>query len=462
MASTSDDFYRTPGGEDPILSDTQRLINVMKTCFLDLATSNEQKFERLSRAVEALHPKASTTDKKNIFWNAYKGVSEEYDKEFQEKYSTDLETSLIFAGLFSAVSSAFIIQIQPSLQQDPNAMNQALLRLLIHNTNSSVFTESEVLIPEWNGPPSIIVAVQILLYISLFSTLLAAFLAVLGKQWLMYYGAARDRGNMEQRCLERQRKVDGLRKWGFDLVMQISPMLQQLALLLFGVALSIYLGTIQNSIAIIVFSLTCLGIVLYSFFGISAIFYPDSPFQTPLADYLIKLIPEAKRKSFLTTSTEIRKNILQLCGQAWKLATTLGKAFLPHYMGASGFHNTARKATAHAQFDGQSSVLSGTAPEEPSSVASAILWVLETSTDAELITAVAGIAADPDLCWPFGLNLEAPLTRLSETFIACFNLRPGRNLMEIRPGFVQRAIYCGQAYGVLKINSRYRTDYFGS
>ncbi|KAJ7512292.1 hypothetical protein B0H11DRAFT_2214093 [Mycena galericulata] len=136
-------------------------------------------------------------------------------------------------------------------------MNQALLRLLIHNTNSSVFTESEVLIPEWNGPPSIIVAVQILLYISLFSTLLAAFLAVLGKQWLMYYGAARDRGNMEQRCLERQKKVDGLRKWGFDLVMQISPILQQLALLLFGVALSIYLGTIQNSIAIIVFSLTC-------------------------------------------------------------------------------------------------------------------------------------------------------------------------------------------------------------
>ncbi|KAJ7439241.1 hypothetical protein FB451DRAFT_941253, partial [Mycena latifolia] len=122
-------------------------------------------------------------DTPSAFWNAYKTVADEYDKEFKDKYGTDLDTSLIFAGLFSAVSSAFIIQIQPELQPDPNDTTQALLRLLIHTVNASIFTEPEIQIAQWTGPPSVIVAVQILLYASLFSTLLAALLAVLGKQW---------------------------------------------------------------------------------------------------------------------------------------------------------------------------------------------------------------------------------------------------------------------------------------
>ncbi|KAJ6599919.1 hypothetical protein DFH09DRAFT_833437, partial [Mycena vulgaris] len=122
-------------------------------------------------------------DKTTAFWNAYKSVGDEFDKEFLQKYSTDLDTTLIFAGLFSAVSSAFIIQIQPELQQDPTATNQALMRLLIHNLNGSIFSEADISIPEWNGPPKTIVWVEIFLYLSLFCTLLAALLAVLGKQW---------------------------------------------------------------------------------------------------------------------------------------------------------------------------------------------------------------------------------------------------------------------------------------
>ncbi|KAJ7150811.1 hypothetical protein C8R46DRAFT_830104, partial [Mycena filopes] len=122
-------------------------------------------------------------DKTTNFWNAYKTVADEYDKEFQQKYGTDLDTTLIFAGLFSAVSSAFIIQIQPELQPDPSDMTQALLRVLIHNLNGSVFSGPETMLPQWNGPSAIVVVVQCLLYGSLSFTLLAALLAVLGKQW---------------------------------------------------------------------------------------------------------------------------------------------------------------------------------------------------------------------------------------------------------------------------------------
>ncbi|KAJ7921680.1 hypothetical protein B0H13DRAFT_2414847 [Mycena leptocephala] len=233
-----------------VVSDNEELIAVLKTCFSDLI----RKQDEIHKAVEALKPQVATTDKKTVFWTSYMKLADEHDKEFQQKYSTDLDTALIFAGLFSAVSSAFIIQIQP---QPPFTVNT--------------------------------VAVLSLLYISLFTTLLAALLAVLGKQWIMYYQAAGSRGTIEERGLERQRKLDGLRKWKFDAVLQMFPVLLQLALLQFASAISVYLWPIHHSIAAIVIALTVFGFASYIFLLASTIVSPDSPFQTPLASLLSQM-----------------------------------------------------------------------------------------------------------------------------------------------------------------------------
>ncbi|KAJ6449091.1 hypothetical protein DFH09DRAFT_1016733, partial [Mycena vulgaris] len=137
--------------------------------------------ERLNIVVESLKPQTQSSDKKTAFWTAYKTLADEFDKEFQRKYGDNLDTSLIFAGLFSAVSSAFIIQIQPELQPDPNATTQALLLALVQNITAT--TPTGIQIAEGTGPATMIVVAQSLLYFSLMSTLLAALLAVLGKQW---------------------------------------------------------------------------------------------------------------------------------------------------------------------------------------------------------------------------------------------------------------------------------------
>ncbi|KAJ7934409.1 hypothetical protein B0H13DRAFT_2305834 [Mycena leptocephala] len=142
--------------QPPFLSENDnfdKLIMALNAGFVQLGKQNEEQTDRLQKAVEALKPKVAATDEKTAFWTVYKTVSDEYDKEFQQKYSTDLDAALIFAGLFSAVSSAFIIQIQSAIQP--------------------------------HGTLLTIIVAQSLLYISLFSTLLAALLAVLGKQWLI-------------------------------------------------------------------------------------------------------------------------------------------------------------------------------------------------------------------------------------------------------------------------------------
>ncbi|KAJ7921697.1 hypothetical protein B0H13DRAFT_2414875 [Mycena leptocephala] len=255
-----------------VVSDNEQLIAVLKTCFSDLI----RKQDEIHKAVEALKPQVATTDKKTAFWTSYMKLADEHDKEFQQKYSTDLDTALIFAGLFSAVSSAFIIQIQP----------QPTLPFSVNT-----------------------VAVLSLLYISLFTTLLAALLAVLGKQWIMYYQAAGSRGTIEERGLERQRKLDGLHKWKFDAVLQMFPMLLQLALLLFASAISVYLWPIHRSIATIVLALTLVGFVSYIFLLASTIVSPDSPFQTPLASFISQRVPESGESSslYLQNYTSMRK-----------------------------------------------------------------------------------------------------------------------------------------------------------
>ncbi|KAJ7484175.1 hypothetical protein FB451DRAFT_1083552, partial [Mycena latifolia] len=165
-------------------ANNQRLISALQACFADLTKKNEEQMDRLQTAIDGIKPEPPATDKKTNFWNLYKTLADEHDKEFLEKYSSDLDTSLIFAGLFSAVSSAFIIQIQPELQPDPNDMNQALMRLLIHTVNASIFSGPDILIPNSSSaPPALVVVAQSLLYVSLSCTLLAALLAVLGKQW---------------------------------------------------------------------------------------------------------------------------------------------------------------------------------------------------------------------------------------------------------------------------------------
>ncbi|KAJ7448781.1 hypothetical protein FB451DRAFT_1053670, partial [Mycena latifolia] len=216
---------------------------------------------RLSSAVEALNQQPQSYDKKTTFWTAYKSLADECDREFQRKYGNDLDTLLIFvrllsAGLFSAVSSAFIIQIQPELQPDPNSMTRALIAALVQNvTGAAVPT---VQLTTQTGPATIVVVAQSLLFFSLASTLLAALLAVLGKQWLLQYDSVGDRGTIEERGLERQRKFDGLRRWRFDLVLQLFPLLLQFAVLMFAAALSIYLWTIHHVIAAIVLMMTCM------------------------------------------------------------------------------------------------------------------------------------------------------------------------------------------------------------
>ncbi|KAG1731679.1 hypothetical protein EDB19DRAFT_1640727, partial [Suillus lakei] len=127
--------------------------------------------------------KTPPSDNWNSFWDVYDQEAEEFDTAFVERYASDLDNGLIFAGLFSAVSTTFLGTMLPNLSPAPSDTTNALLMMIYNQLNSTTFLGQALNLPSWDGPNRITIWTQTLLYASLSASLLSALGAVLGKQW---------------------------------------------------------------------------------------------------------------------------------------------------------------------------------------------------------------------------------------------------------------------------------------
>ena len=187
------------------------------------------------------------------------------------------------------MTAAFIAQVQPQLQPDPNEETAALLRVLIHKIDNTTFGGDIPALPQWTGPPRTVIHVQSILYASLAASLLSAFFAMLGKQWLNRYASIDMRGSAIERSQNRQRKLDGIVAWYFNHVLESLPLMLQAALLLLGCALSKYLWEIDITVASVVVGATFFGILFYAFIAIAGAASESCPYQTPWTNIIRRL-----------------------------------------------------------------------------------------------------------------------------------------------------------------------------
>ena len=211
------------------------------------------------------------------------------------------------AGLFSAVASAFIIEVNSELKPDPNDQTAALLRVLIYKIDNTTFGNGIPALPQWTGPPRTIVQVQAILFASLAASLFSAFLAMLGKQWLNRYASIDMRGSAIERSQHRQRKLDGIVIWYFDHVMESLPVMLQAALLLLGCALSRYFWDVNTTVASVVLGATSLGLLFYLFIVVGGsplrvshirllLYIPSGTFPSSFACYVRLSSPSLKAR----------------------------------------------------------------------------------------------------------------------------------------------------------------------
>jgi hypothetical protein len=159
------------------------------------------------------------------------------------------------------------------------------------------------------------VHVQAILFTSLAASLLSAFLAMLGKQWLNRYASTDIRGSAIERSQNRQRKLDGIIRWYFDSVMESLPLMLQVALLLLGCALTRYLWEISITIASVVLGVTSFGLFFYCFILVAGSAWESCPYQTPGSTFFRYLGPAAW------------KLFCSLGPTAWRMVRSIASSF---------------------------------------------------------------------------------------------------------------------------------------
>ncbi|KZV97118.1 hypothetical protein EXIGLDRAFT_578019, partial [Exidia glandulosa HHB12029] len=103
-----------------------------------------------------------------------------------EGWSETLDVLLIFAGLFSAVATAFVIESYQFLQPDNAAYTAAALYILVTATNNSTGIALPAP-PDLGFKSSASRWINGLWFTSILLALTVAFLTILVKQWITEY-----------------------------------------------------------------------------------------------------------------------------------------------------------------------------------------------------------------------------------------------------------------------------------
>ncbi|KAJ6469224.1 hypothetical protein DFH09DRAFT_832121, partial [Mycena vulgaris] len=169
-------------------------------------------------------------------WKLYMVQGKLFDDNLASAFNSDLDPLLIFAGLFSAILTTFLIEIRKGLQEDLQSVTNTLLMTLIarqHNT-SATQTPSFPLFQ----PTSTTRWVNGLWFSSLMFSLMSALGVSLAKGWVTQFSSTVSGSNWGDVRLHCSR-FRGLRRWHLKLIVQCLPILIHITFFLFSVGLVI-------------------------------------------------------------------------------------------------------------------------------------------------------------------------------------------------------------------------------
>jgi Family of unknown function (DUF6535) len=353
----------------------------------------------------------------------------------------------------------------------PNASDttNALLKVLINKVDSGTFSDQDAALPVWKGPSSTLIWIQALAYASLSTSLLAAFGAVLGKQWLGHFKTSRfGRGALHERCKRRQQKLDGLETWHFNTIMATLPIFLQLSLLFFGIALAANIWVQQHTIASVIMATTAFGVLFYFFTVVASLKSPDCPFQTPVstvieyairdavafrrmmhrrgrehprswAGFLDRLLLYLERTS-RSAMDMVTSNIGRVLAYISRLPSALRLASrwaLRRWGRLMAIDLESSGGLGYPSFSEVFHLRRLDSPPDPAEP-QAIQWIIEASTDTEIIT--SAVMMVPEVEWPDKYDVASLSDRLKGHFHACFD-----PTWQMTPLTQKRAVACLKA-----------------
>ncbi|PVG03065.1 hypothetical protein CPB86DRAFT_869978 [Serendipita vermifera] len=220
-------------------------------------------------------------------WEIYNHKASELDREMIKDWNDSLNTLLIFTALYSAVLTAFIIEIMKLLEEDPAETTRDILLIISRQLANSSFPAFERTAYE---TPKYAIIVNGLLFMSLSCALIAALLAVLALQWVANYDMGLNTSSPEKRALQRHIRFRGIEKWKMSELIASLPLLIFVALFLFFIGIADWLWHMNRAISGIVIGGIGIGCLLYTITNLISIVNLDAPFRTPVSKELAGIV----------------------------------------------------------------------------------------------------------------------------------------------------------------------------
>ncbi|KAG8906917.1 hypothetical protein FRC01_007862 [Tulasnella sp. 417] len=268
------------------------------------------------------------------FYHYYDAFAEEIDDNMVSGLKEQLEGLLIFAGLFAGVNSAFLALTLPLMSPDPaddtNAIlrdNNAILLNLALGRNDTLPSPSP-LPSETFSPTGKVLTVNVLFSVSLTFAIISSFLAVLGRQWLVYY-RKRTGGGPERQRWEQLKRFLGAERWQLEWVLDdFLPSLLQIGLIIFCISLTIYLNTLHPTLSNVVGALMCVGLAILIITAIFATWDKFCPFQSPLSHAVSAVFPFLLCVAYLSAAimSMLIYDLIQLIGCGLQFLVGIARA----------------------------------------------------------------------------------------------------------------------------------------
>ncbi|CAE6336539.1 unnamed protein product [Rhizoctonia solani] len=215
---------------------------------VDQAT-NATNYDRFDEYGAELGPDARV-------WKTYVKEADKFDIEQVNGWNSSLDVTLIFAALFTAICTAFVVESSKSLKEDPpersaNRLDQITnILLVIANVNApSQLNMTEIINPRPFSPRPIDLCVNALWFFALSLSAAVSLIAMLAKEWCQSFMSGRI-GDPWLQTKRRQQRWKGIEKWKMEQVVMFLPSLIHLAVLSFAVGLCLYLGDLHFGMAV--------------------------------------------------------------------------------------------------------------------------------------------------------------------------------------------------------------------
>ncbi|KAK7433683.1 hypothetical protein VKT23_020630 [Stygiomarasmius scandens] len=226
-------------------------------------------------------------------WKVYLDEAESYDDDMLKGFRDTIDSLLVFAALFSAVVTTFVIKTVEALEPDFGQATVILMmeqnQLLRAAGNATAINNVQ---PSPAGldtasPSQIDLWINGFFFASLSLSLATSLISVLVKQWLQAY-ASMSSGNAKERAMIRQFRFSGFEKWGMQGIIGGLPLILHASLGFFLVGLALYVSQLHKSLCWIVVVITLLSFIIYFGSIILPLIQIECPYRIPILFMLLK------------------------------------------------------------------------------------------------------------------------------------------------------------------------------